>query len=367
MGSCRFCGRGAGWFRTSHRGCRDAHRSGLAQMVDLAARAAERPEFTQRRVLRVLARLAQECYVPDEDLPAVLAAGWHLSPMNRTVDRVPTREETNWLGELRESQFATAQAQAHEEPALLTAAVAAAQATRNQTPRLERVSRLLGRSGITDVAGHTLLLRAWERAVLRLLGDAGIDLDREAALLRYARHFALDDGELDRYGMLRQFIQGTAIATSAAGLIPHRMTFPDAVVASLGLDRSEQPVWVFDDAEYRLGRLPPDRAVTITGVAAAGRTLPYYPPQLFVGRPPAPSEGWETIATGRMALTSHGLRLRSSTADVALSYDAVHRWEPCQDGIGAVVSQPGQPEQLAAFLNGDGWFAYNLARNLSTI
>ena len=102
MGSCRYCGRGAGWFRTSHPGCRDAHRSGLARMVDLVARAAERPEFTQRRVMQLLAKLAQECYVADEDLPAVLAAGWHLSSMNRTVDRVPTRAETDWLRELRE-------------------------------------------------------------------------------------------------------------------------------------------------------------------------------------------------------------------------------------------------------------------------
>ena len=364
MGSCRYCGRGTGWFRTSHRGCRDAHRSGLARMVDLAARAAERPEFTQRRVLQVLARLAQECYVPHEDLPAVLAAGWHLSSMNRTVDNVPTRAETDWLRELREGQFATTQA--HEEPALLTVTVAAALATRNQPPRLERISKLLEHSGLTDVAGHTLLLRAWERAVLRLLGDAGIDLDREAALLRYARHFDLDDAELDRYGMLRQFIQGAAITASAAGLIPHRMTFPDVVVASLGLDRSEQPVWLFDDAEYRLGRLPPDRAATITGVAAAGGTLPYYPPQLFVGRE-VPSEGWETVATGQMALTSHGLHLHGSTADVTLPYGEVHRWEPYRDGIGAVVRQPNQPEQLAVFRNGDGWFAYNLARNLAAI
>ena len=48
MGSCRYCGRGAGWFRTSHRGCRYAHGIGLARMVDLVAWAAERPEFTQR-------------------------------------------------------------------------------------------------------------------------------------------------------------------------------------------------------------------------------------------------------------------------------------------------------------------------------
>ena len=163
MGKCQYCGRSAGWFRTNHPGCRDAHRSGLPRMVDLAARAAERPEFTQRRVLRVLAKLAQECYVPAEDLPAVLAAGWHLSSMNRTVDHVPTRAETDWLRELREGQFAMAASQAREEPTLFTAAVAAALATGSQPRRLEQISKLLERSGLTDVAEHTLLLGAWER------------------------------------------------------------------------------------------------------------------------------------------------------------------------------------------------------------
>ena len=202
--------------------------------------------------------------------------------------------------------------------------------------------------------------------MLRLLGDTGIDLDREAAPLRCALHFDLDDGELDRHGMLRQFIQGTAIAASAAGLMPHRMTFPDAVVTSLGLDRSEPPVWLFDDAEYRLGPLPADRAETITGGAAAGRTLRYYPPQLFVGRE-APGDGWETVATARMALTSHSLLLRGSTTDATLSYGDVHRWEPYRDGIGAVVSRPDQPERLAVFQNGDGWFTHNLVRNLAAL
>ena len=226
MGHCRYCGHGAGWFRSSHRQCAATYRQGLAQMVDLVVAASGRPDFTQRRMLRILDELAQQCYVPAEYLPAVLAAGWHLSDMNRMVDRVPTRAETDWLRELRQGQLATAAAQAHEEPALLTAAVAAALATSNQPPRLERLSRLLERSGVTDVAGRTLLLRAWERAVARQLGDTGIDLDREAALLRYARHFDLDDAELDRYGMLRQFVQGAAIAESAAGLVPHRMNVP---------------------------------------------------------------------------------------------------------------------------------------------
>ena len=66
-----------------------------------------------------------------------------------------------------------------------------------------------------------MLLPAWEAAVARQLGDVGIDLDREAAPLHYARHFDLDDGELDHNGMLRQLVQGAAIAESAAGAPAH--------------------------------------------------------------------------------------------------------------------------------------------------
>ena len=86
--------------------------------------------------------------------------------MNRTVDHVPTRAETGWLRALRDGQLPTAKARTQEEPVLLSAVVA----TRNQPPRLERVSRLLQRSTITDVAGHTLLLRAseFEQVMLRL-------------------------------------------------------------------------------------------------------------------------------------------------------------------------------------------------------
>ena len=75
MGHCRYCGHGAGWLRSSHRQCAATYRQGLAQMVDLVVAASGRPDFTQRRMLRILDALAQQCYVPIEYLHAVLAAG----------------------------------------------------------------------------------------------------------------------------------------------------------------------------------------------------------------------------------------------------------------------------------------------------
>ena len=38
-------------------------------------------------------------------------------------------------------------------------------------------------------------------------------------------------------------------------------------------------------------------------------------------------------------------------------------WEPYHDGIGAVPR--AQPNRLVVFRDGDGWFIYNLTRNLA--
>ena len=332
-------------------------------MVELVIQAADRPDFSQRGMLRILADLAQQCYVPAENLPAVLAAGWHLSTMNRMVAPVANRTEADRLREFRDRlPPAATTADDAGAAALKQAALDAALATRHQARRLARVAGLLERSDLSDDHGRELLLRAWEQAVVRQLHDTGIDLDREAALLRYARHFELDDAELDHNGMLRQLIQGAAIAESAADLVPHRMDFPEAAAAPFRLNKSEQLVWLFDNAECRVGRLPSEASPSITGVMTPGRTLPYYPPRRFVGRDVL-SQDWETVGTGRLAVTNELLHFRGPGHNIRLSYDSVRHWEPLCDGIGVVPLR--QPDRLVVFRTGDGWFLYNLTLNLT--
>ena len=362
MGHCRYCGHRAGWFRSSHRQCAATYRQGLAQLVDLVAVASVRPDFTQRRMLRILDGLAQQCYVPADYLPAVLAAGWHLSDMNRMVDDVLTQSETARLREFRDGHHPASQTPGDPGGSILAAAARAALATRQRSQRMERVSNLLQRSGLSHEESRELLLQAWEAAVARQLGDVGIDLDREAALLHYARHFDLDDAELDHNGMLRQLVQGAAIAESAAGLVPQRMNVPEGAPASALLRRSEQLVWLFDDVECCQGQLPPEPSTTITGVAAPGRDLPYYQPQSFVDRQ-APDQGWESVARGQLAVASEHLHFRGPGLSFRLAHGSVVNWEPYHDGIGAVPR--AQPNRLVVFRNGDGWFLYNLTRNLA--
>ena len=136
-------------------------------MVDLVVAASGQPDFTQRRMLRIPDVLAQHCYVPADYLHAVLAAGWHLSDMNRMVDDVLTQPETAPLREFRDGHHPASQTPGDPGTSILAAA------------RLERVSNLLQRSGLSHEDRRELLLQAWEAAVARHLGDVGIDLDRQ--------------------------------------------------------------------------------------------------------------------------------------------------------------------------------------------
>ena len=158
--------------------------------------------------------LAQQCYLPAEYLHAVLAAGWHLSDLNRMVDAVLTQPETARLREFRDGHHPASETPGDHGASILAAAARAALAIRQRSQRIERVANLLQRSGLSHEEGRELLLPAWETAVARQLGDVGIDLDREAALLYYARHFDLDDAELDHHGMLRWTITGCCAGLS---------------------------------------------------------------------------------------------------------------------------------------------------------
>ena len=192
---------------------RATYRQGLAQLVDLVVAASGRPDFTQQRMLRILDGLAQQRYVPADYLPAVLAAGWHLSDLNRMVDDVLTRPETARLREFRDGHHPASETPSDPGASILAAAARAALATRQRSQRMERVSNLLERSGLSREEGRALLLPAWETAVARQLDDG--ELDHNGMLRQFVQGAAiaeaeLDDGELDHNGMLRQFVQGAA-------------------------------------------------------------------------------------------------------------------------------------------------------------
>ena len=82
--------------------------------------------------------------MPAEYLPAVLAAGWHLSDMNRMVDDVLTQSETARLREFRDGHHPASQTPSDPGASILAAAARAALATRQRSQRLSSGCRTFG-------------------------------------------------------------------------------------------------------------------------------------------------------------------------------------------------------------------------------
>ena len=146
-----------------------------------------------------------------------------------------------------------------------------------------------------------------------------------------------------------------------ACIIPQARQPPRSMAGAL-LGRSDRPVWLSDDVECRLDQLPTKHSPTITAAAAPGWDLPYYPPQSFMDLQ-TPDQSWGTTVRGQLAVASQHLHFRAPGLSIRLAYASVGDWEPYHDGIGAVPR--AQPNHLVAFRNRDGWFIYNLARNLA--
>ena len=88
----------------------------------------------------------------------------------------------------------------------------------------------------------------------------------------------------------------------------------------------------------------------------------YYRPSTFRSRP---IEWVETLYcdTGLLGLTTKHLYFAGSRERFRVRYDRIVSLEPFADGFG--IMRDAQTARPQAFRTGDGWFACNLAVNLS--
>ena len=88
----------------------------------------------------------------------------------------------------------------------------------------------------------------------------------------------------------------------------------------------------------------------------------YYSPRQFRSRP---IEWEETVhaGTGLLGLTTKHIYFHGARKKFRIRYDRIVSFDPYDDGFG--IMRDAQTAKPQTFRTGDGWFAYNLAVNLS--
>ena len=371
MGACRYCGQDAGFLRKQHGECRDRHRAGIEEMVNLVAQSAGTDNFNETALRQTLNAIAARAYAGEDEINAAMAAGWARGISHAMADGILTRDEETRLREFRDRMALEGNSQTAEGEATLNRAATdrltldarlAALATDQGDAHLRDLSRSLQDAGLADAHRRQLLVRAWETAVEGSLEDGIFTLDEENALARYLNHFGLATQDVNRNGAHTSLVQAAVIRDVAQGIIPQRQSVQGNL--PFNLMKSEQLVWVIDGVDYLETVTRRERRGSSQGVSIRVARGLYYRPSTFRSR----AVEWEEtnkVDTGLLGMTTKHIYFAGSSKRFRVRYDRIVTFEPYSDGLG--IMRDAQTAKPQSFITGDGWFVYNLATNLAQL
>ena len=367
-GTCRHCGHKTGLLQRDHPQCRQTHQSGIQEMTQLAAQAAGTSSFNETALRSTLQAIATRARATPEDISQAIADGWAQGVKHAMQDGTLTADEETNLRTFRDRMAD------HDLPSVITGSTtldrASADRITGQARRaalahggggtLQELENTLRRTSMSNTHRRQLLIRAWEEAVEGAIEDGLLSLDEENALSQYLDHFGLTTTDVNLNGAHTSVIQAAVIRDVTQGIVPQRQTITGAI--PFNLMKSEQLVWVIDGVDYLETVTRRERQGTSHGVSIRVARGLYYSPRQFRSRP---IEWEETVhaGTGLLGFTTKHLYYAGARKKFRVRYDRIVSFDPYDDGFG--IMRDAQTAKPQAFRTGDGWFAYNLAVNLS--
>lgn len=207
-----------------------------------------------------------------------------------------------------------------------------------------------------------LLISAWEQAVESFLDDGVLDESEETKLVQYKNYFLLNDNDLDKNGALTKTAKAGALRDLLEGKIPKRVSVDGGV--ALNLQKSEQIIWAFPGTEYLEDKTRRQYVGRSSGVSVRIMKGVYYRTSAFKGHP---VEYTERVSQGKgmMVVTNKHIYFHGPIKSFRIPFQKIVSFEPYSNGIG--ITKDAANAKTQTFINGDGWFIYNLVSNINNL
>ena len=378
MGECRYCGQPAGFLRSSHRECREAHAAGIEQIADVMGVAT----LDAQEAGAQIAVIAKRHVVRDQALTQALSSGWARCIEQALARDGVTRADEARLDALLAHFGATradfdggglwAQVEARRRrdaetriSVLAKEGLQAASALERAGPRtlaaIEADMDSAAKDGnITAPEFRALIVANLETQVDRALDDGLLSADEERALVRVAQHFAIETEELDRNGAHTRLVEAAVLRDLSEGIVPRRVEYDDLDLP-FRFQKSETLIWLFRDVDYHTVRTRREFQGRSAGVSVRVARGVYFRTGGFKGRPVEYEESIH-VDTGLFGVTTKHLYFAGGRKSFRVRHDRIVSIEPYSDGVG--IQRDTARAKPETFKLGDGWFAYNLLKNI---
>lgn len=225
----------------------------------------------------------------------------------------------------------------------------------------DQVRSTAQRSFIGPEEAASIVREAWDEALEQALSDHVMSVEEEDRLSNAARLLQMNvthirEGELgERVQMarsVRELLEGRLPKMPTAYQIPLPFNFTS----------SEQLVWSFSNVEYYEERTRREYEGRSQGVSLRVTKGVYYRVGGFRGHP-VEKTSMERMDQGPLALTTKHIYFGGQSKIIRIPYNKIVGFKPYSDALG--VMRDAASARLQVFLTGNGWFTYNLVKNLS--
>lgn len=206
------------------------------------------------------------------------------------------------------------------------------------------------------------LLMSLERAIYLALEDGIINENEEKSIVGFIDYFKLTTDILSKNEAYQKLVKSIIIRDILNGILPKRINVKDQI--PFVLQKNESLIWLINNVDYYEDRVKRQYVGGSQGASIRIAKGLYYRMGAFKGQAVDTVEK-TYLGKGILAFTNKQLFFVNNNKSFRIRYDKIISIIPSENGF--TILKDGVTAKPQSFIDGDGWFSYNMITNLSQL
>ena len=207
-----------------------------------------------------------------------------------------------------------------------------------------------------------ILIKSFDNSIEHLLNDGLIDESEEKLINQFCDKFSISGEQLDLNGNYSKIVKSLVLSDLTSGILPQRIKLD--IQLNINFQKSESIIWLFNSCNLLEQKTRRAYVGASSGVSIRIAKGVYYRVGQFRGNP---IERTENLITdnGIVIVTNKNIYFQGNKKSFRIPFNKIVAFEPFSDGIG--VLKDGVSAKPIYLITNDGWFTYNLCKNVGAL
>ncbi|MEO8233505.1 MAG: hypothetical protein ABI638_14580 [Ignavibacteriota bacterium] len=369
MSDCIYCGKSAGLFKEKHKECEKAFQTGNENILELIS-IYPKNEDSLEDFQNKLSAICPKSYISEEVKNETILKGMLTELGNfinqKKIDLIQLKKFFELIYYLNLKNQLSKNVSYINLITFISEKISdliSVNFFSQEIVKIETdINLVCGQLRLDSSFKNTTLIKSLEKAIYKSLDDGVITEVEEESIKEFIDHFQLSVDKLSNSKAYSKLVKSLILRDIFNGNLPKRIQITNQV--PFNLQKNETLIWLINGVDYYTDKVRREYVGRTQGVSLRIVKGVYYRLGEFKGHP---VDTVEKIYLGRgiLGFTNKQLYFFNSQTSFRIRYDKIISVSPSSNGF--TIIKDGVTAKPQAFIDGDGWFSYNLITNLSQI